>query len=174
MEDKRGTAAGSPGGGRVGKGGAEKQAYYLAKALLSLQVDLRVYCLNQGGDYEQAFCQLGLPPVWIGRFTHPLIRLAALLRHMWSFRPHIIQATHFYANLYCAVAAWCSGAISIGAARSDVITEVRLNGLWGSWLLSLPSVMLVNSATAQTKRTQSRTGGEQGFYSSQRRGLGEF
>ncbi len=163
VEDKTRTAAGSPGGGRAGQGWGRKASLLSGESSPVASGGLAGLLPQQGGDYEQAFCQLGLPPVWIGRFTHPLIRLAALLRHMWSFRPHIIQATHFYANLYCAVAAWCSGAISIGAARSDVITEVRLNGLWGRWLLSLPSVMLVNSASAKQNALKAGLAGSKVF-----------
>ena len=135
--------------GELGLGGAEKQAYYLAKALQSNQVNVQVYCLNRGGYYEQAFQQLGLTPLWIGSSTHPLARLVVLIRSVGSFRPHIIQSTHFYANIYTALAAKFCRAISIGTARSDVTREVRSNGLWGRWLLSLPSILLVNSTLAK-------------------------
>ena len=135
--------------GELGLGGAEKQAYYLAKALRSHQVNVQVYCLNRGGYYEQALHQLGLPPLWIGHCSLPLARLAVLICSVSSFRPHIIQSTHFYANIYPAVAARFCRAISIGTARSDVSRSVWSNGLWGRWLLSLPSVLLVNSTPAK-------------------------
>jgi glycosyltransferase involved in cell wall biosynthesis len=149
--------------GELEQGGAEKQAYYLVKALLSQHVTVQLYCLNRGGYYEQALCQLGLTPIWIGRFRHPLVRLAVLIRHVITFKPHIIQSTHFYVNLYSAVAAWCCRSISIGTARSDISRELQGNGFWARWLLSLPSVIVVNSTLARQNALKAGLAGHKVF-----------
>ena len=76
--------------GELGQGGAEKQAFYLAKALLSLQVDVRVYCLRQGGDY-----QASLLPTWVSpgldRSFRPPARPTGCIDSSCIF----IQTTHY-------------------------------------------------------------------------------
>lgn len=140
--------------GGLGLGGAEKQLVYLARSLLTLGVDLRIYCITRGEHFEEQLSSLGLTPTWIGRFSNPLVRaihLAALLR---EFRPHILQSAHFFTNLYAVIASRLLGSISIGAVRSDIAYEVEGNGVWGPWLLRTPSALLANSHAAQCNAGQ--------------------
>jgi glycosyltransferase involved in cell wall biosynthesis len=134
--------------GTLAQGGAEKQLVYMARALVAAGVDVRVWCLARG-HYESALRELGIDPVWIGRRGAPPLRLAALVRALRPFRPHVVQAAHFYTNLYAALAAKPYGALSIGTMRSDGVKDLRDAGIWGRWLLRLPRVLVVNSRAAR-------------------------
>ncbi len=139
--------------GTLDQGGAEKQLLYMAVALQRVGVDVRVYSLRRGEYYEAALKSSGITPIWIGRFENPLIRLASLTKALWVFRPHIVQASHFFTNLYAAISARLSGAISIGAIRNDIAFERDQNGRWWPWLFRMPSALLANSsAAAQSAR----------------------
>jgi glycosyltransferase involved in cell wall biosynthesis len=135
--------------GTLGQGGAEKQLLYLAQALLEMGAEVRVLCLTRGEFFEPAFRDLGLEPVWVGRFRNPLLRAAAITRALRAFRPHVVQAGHFYVSLYVGLVAPLVGAVGIGAVRSDMTFEMRANGRWTRWHLRLPSVLIANSYAAQ-------------------------
>ena len=64
-----------------------------------------MYCLNRGEFYERAFSEAGLPPIWLGASTGPPLRLARFIRELRAFRPAVVQAAHFYVNLYVSIAA---------------------------------------------------------------------
>lgn len=134
--------------GTLDQGGAEKQLLYMAVALQRVGVDVRVYSLRRGEYYEAALKSSGITPIWIGRFENPLIRLASLTKALWIFRPHIVQASHFFTNLYAAISARLCGAISIGAIRNDIAFEHQENGRWWRWLFRMPSALLANSRAA--------------------------
>ena len=135
--------------GTLGQGGAEKQLVYMARALRDSGADVRVYCLTRGEHYERELSDAGLAPEWIGRVTAPPLRALALAAALRRFQPDIVQSAHFYTNLYVAIAAPMVGAIGVGAARNDVVHEVRYNGRWGRWLLRAPSTLVVNSYAAR-------------------------
>jgi len=136
--------------GTLGVGGAEKQMVYMARALCQSGAEVRVLSLTRGDYYERALREIGLEPVWIGQSSHPLGRLAAVIRALREFRPHILQAAHFFTNLYVGLAAPWLGAVSVGAIRSDVLREMKEHGAWGPWLLRLPAVLIANSHAART------------------------
>ncbi|HEX5436206.1 MAG TPA: glycosyltransferase [Gemmatimonadaceae bacterium] len=135
--------------GTLGLGGAEKQLVYMAGALLRAGIDTRIYALTRGEYHEPELRALGVIPVWIGRHASPLYRAAALAAALRGFRPHVLQATHFYANLYATLVAPLFGAIGIGSIRSDVHHELETSGAWGRWLLRAPRVLLANSHAAR-------------------------
>lgn len=135
--------------GTLGQGGAEKQLVYMARALRDAGSEVRVYCLTRGEYYESALAESGLAPEWIGRFSAPPLRTIALTAALRRFGPDIVQSAHFYTNLYVAMAAPLVGAIGIGAARNDVVHEVKYNGSWGRWLLRAPRALIVNSHAAR-------------------------
>jgi glycosyltransferase involved in cell wall biosynthesis len=134
---------------RFPPGGAEKQLMYMVRALRDAGVDVRVFSLTQGGYCEDVLRSLGLPPYWIGRFKNPLLRLMTLVKALRGFRPHIIQSTHFFANLYAALAARLGSALSIGCSRSDVFYELGNAKGWGSLCLKAPTALLANSEAAR-------------------------
>ena len=135
--------------GSLGQGGAEKQLVYMVQALLRCDVDVRVYALTRGEHHEAALRALGVDVEWIGAHRGPPRRVLALVRALRRHRPHIVQSAHFFTNLYVALAARAVGAFSIGAVRNDGVHDVSANGIWGPWLLRLPSLLLTNSEAAR-------------------------
>jgi glycosyltransferase involved in cell wall biosynthesis len=131
--------------GGLSQGGAEKQFVYMARALQQRGVEVRCYCLTQGDFYEEALGSLNLPPVWVGQFGAPPLRLLRLARLLRAFRPQVVQAGHFFANLYAGIGARACGALSVGAIRNDGAFELRENKGWGPLLLRLPDIVIANS-----------------------------
>jgi hypothetical protein len=116
--------------GSLGQGGTEKQLLYLARELRRASVDARVLTLTRGEFYETAFAAAGVPVEWAGRHRLPL-RLADLAEAVRRFGPHIVQAVHFFTNLY---AVWCAriqGSVGIGAIRGDGWFDMDECGVWG-------------------------------------------
>lgn len=147
--------------GGLWKGGAEKQFVYMAEALQRCGVTVRCYCLTRGDFYEARLTEIGLTPTWIGRFQQPAFRVMQLHRLLREFRPQIVQAGHFYANLYAALGARSCGAISIGAVRNDGAFELRENKFWGPRLLRLPDAIIANShAGARHVQARRRSPGD--------------
>ncbi len=134
--------------GGLGQGGAEKQLVYMARALTEAGARVHVYCLTTGEHYETALRQAGIPVTWVGRLSPPPLRLVAFVAALAGFRPHIIQSTHFFANLYAAFAAPLYRAVGIGSVRNDVVHELEANGVWGPWLLRRPAGLIANSYAA--------------------------
>lgn len=135
--------------GTLGAGGAEKQLVYLAGALKKIGAEVTVCSLTRGEHYEAVLREAGLEPVWVGRFSSPAARTLAIARALAPVRPHIVQATHFYTNLYASLVAPLCGALGVGTARSDIVHEMRANGRWGRWLLGMPGALIVNSHAAR-------------------------
>lgn len=135
--------------GTLGQGGAEKQLVYMARAFMSVGAQVHVFCLTSGDFYEERLASLGIPCTWFGKSRNRLARMAALVISMREFRPHIVQAVHFYTNLYVWVAARVSGALGIGSIRGDTIDDVAANGFVGKLQLKLPSLLLANSHEAK-------------------------
>jgi glycosyltransferase involved in cell wall biosynthesis len=134
--------------GSLTQGGAEKQFVYMARALKSRGVDVRVFSLTSGEHYAGVLAAAGLPPTWIGRQANPLVRSLVLASAVRVFRPHVLQAGHFFANLHVAIAARIVGALAIGSLRNDAFFDVRENGRWGRWLLRVPPALVANSTAA--------------------------
>jgi glycosyltransferase involved in cell wall biosynthesis len=135
--------------GGLSQGGAEKQLVYMARALLLAGAEVRVCCLTRGDYHEQALRSLGIPPVWIGRFGNPAARVVRLASALRDFRPHVLQSTHFFSNLYVCLVAPFYRALAIGSIRSDVYQEMEANGRWGPLLLKMPPAIIANSFTAR-------------------------
>ncbi|HEU4584762.1 MAG TPA: glycosyltransferase [Gemmatimonadaceae bacterium] len=135
--------------GTLGAGGAEKQLVYLAGALKTMGAEVTVCSLTRGEHYEPVLREAGLEPIWVGRFASPAARTLAIARALAPMQPHIVQATHFYTNLYASLVAPVYGALGVGTARSDIVHEVRANGMWGRWLLRIPGALIVNSHAAR-------------------------
>jgi glycosyltransferase involved in cell wall biosynthesis len=135
--------------GTLARGGAEKQLVYMARALREAGVCVRVYTLGKDDFYEAALRDVGLAPIGVGRAGNPVLRLGAFTRALWSFHPHVVQAGHFYVNLYVALASRFLGSLAIGAIRNDAVHELQENGRWGPYLLRMPTALLANSHTAR-------------------------
>ena len=135
--------------GTLGRGGAEKQLVYMARALQADGVDVRVFSLTRGDTYESALAGLGLAPTWVGRYANPLLRSMALAAALREWQPHVVQAGHFYVNLHVTLAAKVVGALSLGAVRNDAAHDVHGTGLLGRWSLRAPTGLIANSQAAR-------------------------
>lgn len=134
--------------GTLQAGGAEKQMLYMARALLAAGVDVRIYYLTWDDAYGAPLRRLGLPLIPFNSVSGAPLRTLALLNLLRAFRPHVIQATHTYTNLYAALTALPLGSISLGALRSNLQHAYTQTGRWTPWLLRLPHGLVVNSRTA--------------------------
>ncbi len=137
--------------GTLSQGGAEKQLVHMVAALQTAGAQVQVYSLLAGGHFEPVLNGMGVPIVHVGQRDNPVMRLWRLMRELRRFRPHVVQAAHFYVNLYAALAARIIGAVSIGAIRSDGIKDAQDTGRWARWLLRLPEALVVNSFAARER-----------------------
>ena len=148
----------------LGAGGAEKQAFYIARSLAQGGVKVLVCTLhdaNYGGrygvhsSYHDALRQMDIELKCFGWMPGLPFRLVNLLAELRGFRPHIIQSIHAYTNVYAAIASRVLGAISLGGLRSDLSAHIADNGRFSSYLLTWPDAIAVNSHNAleQVKRS---------------------
>ncbi len=134
--------------GTLGCGGAERQLLFMLKALRASGVTVHVFSLTRGEYYEELMHALGIPTHWTGPATHPLSRMRALRRQVGAFQPLVVQAAHFFVNLYAAAAARRARAVELGAVRSDGFLDIADSGRWGYPLLRVPRGLVVNSDAA--------------------------
>jgi L-malate glycosyltransferase len=134
--------------GGLGKGGAEKQFLYILRALLSQGADIQVMTLTQGEFHEQSLTAIGIHPLYVGNGALPT-RLVKMNRAVKAFRPHFLQATHFFTNLHAGIVGRLAKVTSIGAIRGDLYHDIKGVGQAGRWLLRLPNVLLANSDNAR-------------------------
>ena len=132
----------------LGLAGAEKQAFYMAKALSEAGVRVRVYNLSRGGEYAAALRGIHVDLECFGQLPGLPLRLMVLVAALWKFRPNIIQSVHAYTNAYSALAAKILGAVSVGGLRSDLTSCLADNGRFARSLLSMPDAIAVNSRSA--------------------------
>jgi glycosyltransferase involved in cell wall biosynthesis len=135
--------------GTLARGGAEKQFVYMVRALKADGADVQVFSLTRGEYYESALAEIGVQPNWVGRHANPVLRAAALAARFRSWRPDVVQAGHFYANLHAVMAAAAAGALSLGSVRSDAIRDVHRTGTFGRASLRAPRGLVVNSHAAR-------------------------
>jgi glycosyltransferase involved in cell wall biosynthesis len=132
--------------GTLGAGGAERQLFYMTRALRESGAQVKVLSLTEGELYESQLRGIGVPVEWVGQDSGRLGRLRRILSVLRKDKPHILQSQHFYTNLYAAVAGRWTGCRDIGALRSDVDSEVRSHSaILGRASLKLPRLLAANS-----------------------------
>jgi glycosyltransferase involved in cell wall biosynthesis len=114
--------------GTLAKGGAERQLYYMLRALQQSGARSRVLCFAKGEYWEAEILKLGVPVIHVG--ASKLGRLRQILHELRKERPDILQSAHFYTNAYAQVAARILGIQEIGAIRCDLISEVSGKHPW--------------------------------------------
>jgi glycosyltransferase involved in cell wall biosynthesis len=135
--------------GTLGQGGAERQLVYILRALQETGACAEVLSLRDGEFWNEPIRRLGVKISNVGGSSSRLKRLINIRREAQRFRPHIIQAQHFYVNLYGAVVARLLGCRDIGAVRNDVTSELAdLGGPLGRVSLRLPRILASNSRAA--------------------------
>ncbi|MBI2376272.1 MAG: glycosyltransferase [Deltaproteobacteria bacterium] len=141
--------------GTLGSGGAERQLFYMTRELKRAGADVRVLSLRKGELWQPRIEAVGVPVVWVGESESRALRMARIAREVRAFRPEILQAGHFFTNLYVASAARLVGAKDFGAIRNDVYSELRALGpLLGQASLRAPTKLIVNSRAAVENATK--------------------
>jgi len=132
--------------GTLGQGGAERQLFYILKALKNEGAHIDVICLTQGETYEEKIKGLGINVYYAGGAPSRLRRLVEIINILKKIRPDILQSQHFYTNIYVAAASKITGITGIGASRNNLDKEIELNGrILGRLSFWLPKYFIANS-----------------------------
>jgi len=131
--------------GTLGRGGAERQLYYIAGSLVKHGYDISVYCLTKNEFYQSKLEETGIPVIYFGEEQSKLKRVSKLIKLLRSDRPQLIYSFHFYTNTYAGIAGKMLTIPVIGSIRSDAISEKRLNGKMAWFHYSLPDFIVANS-----------------------------
>lgn len=134
--------------GTLGRGGAERQLLFMLRALRAGGVRSRLLCLTKGESYEEDVRDLGIEIEWLGARQNRFIRSVDIIRAIRRKRTDIVQSSHFYTNIYAAVAGRTLGISNIGAIRSDLTRELAAGPILGRMQLKLPHHLIVNSEKA--------------------------
>lgn len=134
--------------GTLGRGGAERQLMFMLESLKERAVDVRLLSLTRGEAFEGDVRNLGIDVEWVGQRTNRFLRVVKVARSAAEWSADILQSSHFYTNIYVGLAARINRIASIGAIRSDLLSELQINGIYGKPQLSLPHHLIANSQTA--------------------------
>jgi len=144
--------------GTLGLGGAERQLYYMLKALTDNGAICQVLCLTQGETYESRIQALGVPVIYVGQQSNRLLRLVHIVREVRRFRPTIIQSAHSYTSLYAFAAGRLTGCKAVGAVRTEGVGEFERIGMMGKATLRLGHTFIGNSQAALNTLSAVRPG----------------
>ena len=131
--------------GTLGQGGAERQLYYILRALKEDGADIQLLSLTQGEFWEEKIRALSVPVTCVEKRSR-LQRLWRMVQLLREEQPDIVQSQHGYTNLYGTFIARLLGVREIGAIRTDARREIRTVGLMGHLNLRLPRLIAVNSS----------------------------
>jgi glycosyltransferase involved in cell wall biosynthesis len=134
--------------GTLGRGGAERQLIYMLRALRDAGISIRLLCLTKDEPLEDEIKALGIRVTWVGSSRSRFVRLLKIIKELRSEPAHILQSSHFYTNLYVAIAGRLLRIKSIGAIRNDLSSELKSNGKKGWAQLHLPLHLIANSNLA--------------------------
>lgn len=140
--------------GTLGRGGAEKQLFYIVRMLIETGASVRVLCLTKNEVYEPKIKSLKVPVEWIGESASRLMRLRKIIAELRNKPADIVQSSHFYTNIYAGLAGRLLQIPSVGAIRSDLESEIDLHGILGKWQIRLPQFLIANSRLAYQKALQ--------------------
>ncbi|HYG35081.1 MAG TPA: glycosyltransferase [Clostridia bacterium] len=150
--------------GTLGKGGAERQLFYLLRSLRDVGSSTTVLNLTRNESWEEPIRRLGVEVVWVGQSGSRLARLFRIIRETGKRKPHILQSQHFYTNIYVALAAYAGNVLDIGASRNAICQEIAANGFpFGRLCVTLPRVLIANSR-ASVEIATSKRGAAKGVY----------
>lgn len=134
--------------GTLARGGAERQLLFMLKSLAERNAEIKLLCLTRGEAYEDDVKRLGIDVEWVGQSHNRLRRVLTIARSAAKWSTDILQSSHFYTNIYAGLAARMNWAVGIGAIRSDLRSEVAINGIYGKGQLLLPHHLIANSRLA--------------------------
>jgi glycosyltransferase involved in cell wall biosynthesis len=131
--------------GTLGRGGAERQLFYIVKTLREYGTEVRVLSLTRGEFWETRLRELGVIVTWVGQSSSRVARLIRILSELRRHPADVVQSQHFHTNLYAVLAARALGRPGIGAIRNDAHSEVADSFLFGGLSLRGPRVLAANS-----------------------------
>jgi glycosyltransferase involved in cell wall biosynthesis len=131
--------------GTLGRGGAEKQLVFMLRALIQAGIEARILCLTKGESYEAEIKSLGVEVEYVGGNQNRFARLWKIIQNLRKRRVDIIQSSHFYTNIYAALAGKALKIPSIGAIRNNLKSEVAIHKSLGKFQISLPCFLIANS-----------------------------
>ena len=131
--------------GTLGCGGAEKQLVFMLRAIKRAGIEARVLCLTEGEFHEAEIKSLGVEVEYIGGNQNRIIRLCKIIQNIRKQPADIIHSSHFYTNIYAALAGKILKLPSIGAIRSNLKSELAVHKSLGAFQISLPDFLIVNS-----------------------------
>ncbi|HWX21811.1 MAG TPA: glycosyltransferase family 4 protein [Candidatus Binatia bacterium] len=129
--------------------GAEKQTFYMARALREAGIDVRLLYLGDGGYYETLLRKAGIPVGQIYAPNRPWLMLAKLIGTLRRLRPQIVLAAQFGDLLYAAVAGRLCQGLTLGGVRSDGFYELNGHGRFSQWMVRLAHGLIANSGRAR-------------------------
>ena len=131
--------------GTLALGGAERQLFYMVRALRNAGTNVRVLSLTQGEFWEARLKEVGASVVWVGQEQSRLARLGRIVARLREERPTLVQSMHFFTNLYVVAAARLLRLREVGAIRNDAYSEIGFTGRLGSLSLHAPKLLAANS-----------------------------
>jgi len=132
--------------GTLGQGGAERQLFYQVSALQRVGALPFIVAFAQDEFWEGRLKALGIPVYALPVQSRQLKRLWFAAKIIRRERPVVIQAAHFYVNLYAWLLARLLGSRELGAVRSNGFQDVSEMGRWsGRGSLLFPRILAVNS-----------------------------
>lgn len=148
----------------LGKGGAEKQAYYLLKVLSENGHHLKLIYFEPEDWWETPMLNLGVDIVRISD-TSKKGRLKKAYQLIKKEKLDIIQALHYHMNPYVAILALLIRAKSVGAFRGDGERELlTVNKHVRNTAFRLGKAFICNSRTTIEKLSANKTLGRKLHY----------
>ena len=121
--------------GTLGQGGAERQLFYMLRALKNIGTDAMLLTLTSGEFWEESIRALEIPVIWVGRTPSRLARLWEIASAVRKWNPQLIHSQHSYTNPYATATGRTLGIPAIAAIRNDFISEIQGDGAvarrWG-------------------------------------------
>lgn len=121
----------------------------MLRALIESGIEARILCLTEGESYETELRRLGVEIEYVGGKQNRFARLWEIIKNLRKRPIDIIQSSHFYTNIYAALAGKALKIPSIGAIRSNLTSELTINKSLGRFQVSLPSFLIANSDLAR-------------------------
>jgi glycosyltransferase involved in cell wall biosynthesis len=137
--------------GQLRAGGAERQLYYLLKAMNRERYKPAVVVWNYRADdpFVSHLQALGVPLHRIPPSSSGCLRLNAFRRLIRRLRPELLHSYSFYTNFPAWWAALGTNTVAIGALRSDFTPIVKKEGpLFGRLSARWPRTQVFNSRAA--------------------------
>ncbi|MBL9168120.1 MAG: glycosyltransferase [Verrucomicrobiales bacterium] len=133
----------------LGRGGAERQLYYLLSALQQSGAAVRLLSFTSNDFWEGRIRELGVPITPLVERPSKLGRLMSLVKILRRESPDVFQSQHFYTGAYVGLVSRLLGIPGIGALRSNGVMEVKDSGSVAGWLsLRGPKIIAANSKQA--------------------------